>query len=836
MSTKKIENETRKSCLEVMRKAEQEAKAGKDVAENDAKEVAQYCAKLEDIFSSSNPLTDWSTMYCQWWDNLPFLAKWRTYNLFWYLLHCLNQTAYTIACFSAATKGYEVGRFSNVMAPIWRDVQDTTRKDLLADFYKYLEEIGKVFGMIEKMGMNLKITPSKAQYLYPEWPEAVRPREATKDHAATALESIIFALSEFKKVMYIACNYRMRYYISHHLICFLNTADILCFVRKFSKTSFPASQLSVVFKLVGELAATLVSEEEKETMQEIFNEMALHIMSFFLYFCGQKEEDGLVDELSERIDGTPAKNAVASAVSGLIYRLVEIIAISKNTLLVSEAQKTMDDMFKMIAARIAVLKDTAALSAKMKKLAKEWMDLMKKRGLITDPFQTVNGAMVKRVTVQFETEQGGWHTVKIPSSWVSSVNVTPIVKVTVKREMRERCSKQMNWAGKEAANYIKLAKEAAQAAANCVSQLQGIYPVNQQQLTDWGKYDLWCESLYATVREQIDGLFRAVGYTLAYAAAAFAFACTVKVWAKIAGFSYWMNPKIVSAAIHLAELMCKEASRQGDDTQNMGDVSERLLLEQLQQRGKDFTAIWSIFGEFKSLSKTEDLQQQALSPLVTSQKQTAKDHMIQAAEAALYAITQFKETMDGICHLNIRSHVYRHLNTFLMDASIWRLASGSFVKNRSNSCLAVVPQFVSGLVEIFCRRVTDKITLDKVIDQITMYIICHLVYFNNDQDGDRLKLRGELSILLHDSIDDLTKDADADVVCKSVCSLVQAIAVAKVAKNAFFVVEARKAMDKMMEMIAKYVEPLKNETLSDKVAGLMEKWRGATHVLDRIVI
>jgi hypothetical protein len=893
MSTENMEEETRKLCLEileVMKKAKQEAEMGKGKAENSAQKVAQYCAELKSTyFSLGNRLTNWSTTYRQWWSDLPIFAKWHTYNLFWHLLYCLTYAAYATACSLAATVGYETGRFSDLLNPAsvssakalikrimeqgalaiqiyTRHVQNTARDELPTHLYEYLDDIGKVFGTMKMMEMNFSVKKEstliscRAQPLYQEWSEAMPYRQATKDLAATALESIIFTLSEFKKVMDIACDYNMRHDISNQLICFLNTADILRLVRKFAKT-FPVSQLSVVFRLVDELVATLVSEKDKETMNEIFNEMALHVISFFSYFWDRKDEDGwyLADELSERIDGTPTQNPVAYVISGLIYGLVEIIAISRNTFLVSEAQATMDNLFKMMIARIVALKDTNALSAKMKKLAKKWMDITKKRSLTIDTPQTVNGAIVKTtVKVRFETEkvEAGW-TVKVPIPYLALANLNFIdkaastVKVTVKMEMRRVCLEKMKWAESEAANYTLLAGYSTQAVANCASQLRSIYLKNQQPLTDWGKYDSWRGDLPTIVREQIDELSRAVDYTLAYAMAAFAFAYTVKVWARVVRISYWMNHEIVSSAIHEAESMCKEASIQADYAQNMGNMPKccslmEHLMEQLQQREKDFTLIQSIFGNVKanvtsssdvtSSSEMKDFQR-TLPTEAAAYKQIAKTHAIQAVEATLRALIQFQGMMDVTCNNSVRCHISCHINTFLINASIWKLASGNFVKDDPNSCLSVIPRLVSGLVKAFCRRATaspyvsknDK-TTDKVIDQITLYVICHFVYFCslNDHNGDRLKLLRELSTLLCNSPDDLTKDADADVVCKSVCSLVQAIAIAK---NAFFVVEARKAMDEIIEAIAEYVEPLKNNTLSGKVAGLMKKWREATCIL-----
>jgi hypothetical protein len=857
MSTENMEEETRKLCLEileVMKKAKQEAEMGKGKAENSAQKVAQYCAELKSTyFSLGNRLTNWSTTYHQWWSDLSVFAKWRTYNLFWHLLYCLNYAAYATACSLAATVGYETGRFSDSLNPesvssvktlikrimeqgalatqiYTRHVQNTARNELPTHLYQYLDDIGKVFGTIKMMETSFSvkkestIVSSRAQPLYQEWSEAMPYRQATKDHAATALESIIFTLSEFKRVMDIACDYNMRHDISNQLICFLNTADILRLVRKFAKT-FPVSQLSVVFRLVDELVATLVSEKDKETMNEIFNEMALHVISFFSYFWERKDEDGgyLTDELSERIDGTPTRNPVAYAISGLIYRLVEIIAISRNTFLVSEAQATMDNLFKMMIARIVALKDTDTLSAKMKELAKKWMDITKKKSLTIEPSQTVNGAMMKTtVRVRFETEKvwGGW-TVRVPTQYLALANLhhvdkaASIVKVTVKMEMRRECLEKMKWAEHEAENYVSLANYSTQAVTSCVSQLRSIHQENQQQLME----------------EQIDELSRAVDYTLAYATATFAFAYTVKVWARIMRISYWMDHEIVSSAIRGAESMCKEAVIQGGYAQNVGNIPKcslmEHLMEQLQRRGKVFASIQSIFENVKagvtSSSEMKDFQR-TLPTQAATYKQTAKAHAIQAVEATLYALTQFQEVMDVTCNKSVHFHISCQLNIFLINASIWKLASGNFVKNDANSRLSVIPRLVSGLVKTLspCVSENDK-TTDKVIDQITLDVICHFVYFCSlsDHNGDRSKLLGELSTLLYNSPDDLTKDADADVVCKSVCSLVQAIAIAK---NTFFVVEARKAMDEIIERIAEYVEPLRNKTLSGKVAGLMEKW------------
>jgi hypothetical protein len=286
MSNKTFEV-TRKLCQESMEKAQKEVKeyAGKVTCY--AKEVARYGLKLKNAYQQENRLTDWA-MYHSWQESLSLVVRQRTDGIFQSFYGALTYGAAVIAA-THAVQMWDAVKVANAAAAVdaefiasvknsakqmmnkdalgirtcMRDVETMTTESLP----EYLQKIGKIFEMIQKISFAAKKAVKKRSVYNDEV-------ESSQNHAAEVLKCVIFAMAEFKRAMYVVCDTNIYRNISVQLSFFLHHADILPLITMFAKAlSQPSadSQCSNVFQflgnqLVGELVATLVSEEDKKNM------------------------------------------------------------------------------------------------------------------------------------------------------------------------------------------------------------------------------------------------------------------------------------------------------------------------------------------------------------------------------------------------------------------------------------------------------------------------------------------------------------------------------------------------------------------------------------------
>jgi hypothetical protein len=282
MSNKTSET-TRKWYQEKMEKAQKEVKEYADKVTCYAKEVASYGLKLKNASQQEKRLTNWA-MYHSWQESLSLAVRQQTDGIFQNFYGALTYGAAVIAATHAVQMWNAVKAAhadDGVMAAVKNSAKQMMNKDALGistcmrdveamkteSLPQYLEKIGKIFENIRNISFEAKKVVKKGNVYHNQV-------ESSQNHAAEVLKCVIFAMAEFKRAMYVVCDADIYRNISVRLSHFLHHANILPLLKMFPKTfSQPSadSPWSMVFQLlgnqlVGELVATLVSEEDKKNM------------------------------------------------------------------------------------------------------------------------------------------------------------------------------------------------------------------------------------------------------------------------------------------------------------------------------------------------------------------------------------------------------------------------------------------------------------------------------------------------------------------------------------------------------------------------------------------
>jgi hypothetical protein len=280
MSDKTFEA-TRKLCRGSTEKAQKEVKEYADKVTCYAKEVARYGLKLKNDYQQEKRLTNWA-MYHLWQESLSLVARQQTDGIFQSFYGALTYGAAVIAA-THAIQMWDAIKVANAddgfitsvknlakqmmnkdalgIRTCMRDVEATTTESLP----QYLEKIGKIFEKMKEISFEAKKAVKTGNVYNDEV-------QFSQNHAAEVLKCVIFAMAEFKRAMYVVCDTNIYRDLSVRLSHFLHHANILPLLKMFAKTfSQPSvdAQWSIVFQLlgnqlVGELVATLVSEEDKK--------------------------------------------------------------------------------------------------------------------------------------------------------------------------------------------------------------------------------------------------------------------------------------------------------------------------------------------------------------------------------------------------------------------------------------------------------------------------------------------------------------------------------------------------------------------------------------------
>jgi hypothetical protein len=851
MSDKRIV-ETRKYCLGKMKETAKEAEKQAQWVEYYAQNMAKYISNLREIYLR-NQLTDW-TMYKQWRIHLPAWARWDTSKMFQDFFRCLVRAAVTIT-FAFSTKMWmeiagvlhemSAELFSSAKAATERMMDkgglgiwacagkiETTTGRSPAFLQEYLQQIAAVYETIQRTFAVGKETVS-LRSKYPQYivARADDPHKQTAmNHATNSLEQIIFALSQFKNAMDIVCNYSMRHDISDQLARFLNHADLLALVQKFGNR-FAASQLTNLFPLIVELVASFVSEKELATMDEIFNEMVLHISCTFLYFRSQEDENRshLIDELAERIDHTPTKDPAAYVISGLIYRLCAIIVSSKNRLLALRAKETMDEMVKIVAARITALGE-AISSAKMVTLTQKW-SVISKTFAVDTTSPTANKAAKKAIQVRFKTENGWYHHVKVPAIDIIPTDLgtdqtLPMVKeIVIRAGIRNLCLEKVQQAAIEAAKHSQQTEFYTQAVTRYACQLKDVYPANG--LTSWSMYKEWQQKLPPNVAQLTNSLSQALYDTLDHAVTVVAFARIIKIWTAVGCVSYWVDPGFVSSARRKAQELEKKLSARV--------IPSAWAVDQFNHWLQEIEAAFALVQDVFDTAKTKIIApwkakklRRAL-PEANVHKQAAEAYATQALQYVMHALDEFKKVMDTACDDHMRCDINRRLSRFLIEGYVLYLIRGKFAKVFTASSSPVFLQLISELTRTIIDTIVlrkDRKTLALVIDKIFMYILCPFTYFWSRNESDRFHLIGEAAELINAS--NPLEDSEDRFVPRLVHHLIQIIATKR---STVLVSEARIAMDKIVQMMAVRTQAFNHIPLRAKGERLTKKWEEVIRVL-----